>query len=98
MRAHPMANILGKTITGYWSKLKTNYFDYYALLVDEWAVTGRLKADTGKNFTSWAEFYGPHKHHNDAFTTTVGFLYFNASPFDHVTKFHSNVSTCRVLF
>jgi hypothetical protein len=71
MRAHHMANILGHTINGYWDKLNTTQFDYYALIVNEWVATDRLKAATGKNFSSWGDFFGPHKFHDDAFTATV---------------------------
>lgn len=71
MRAHPTADILGKTITKYWDGLKTTTHDYFALLADEWLSSDRLNANTGRNFTSWKEFYGPHKAYEDSFTTTV---------------------------
>jgi len=79
MRAHPMADSLGKTITGYWDSLKTTDSDYSALVADEWLATDRLNAVTGNNFSSWSEFFGPHKNHGDAFTITVLSVTFSAS-------------------
>ncbi|KAE9981003.1 hypothetical protein EG328_011904 [Venturia inaequalis] len=70
MRAHPIANILGKTITKYWNGLKRTTHDYFALLADEWLSSVRINADTGRNFTSWEKFYGPHEAYGDTFTTT----------------------------
>jgi hypothetical protein len=66
-----MADIIGNTITQYWDSLDTSAPDYYSLLADEWLATDRLNAATTRNFTSWGEFFGPHKTQGDTFTTTV---------------------------
>lgn len=94
MRAHPIANILGKTITKYWNGLKRTTHDYFSLLADEWLSSVRINADTGRNFTSWKEFYGPHEAHSDTFTTTVSFFQLA----DNIKADHdSNVLICRAL-
>ncbi|EKG16094.1 Peptidase S41 [Macrophomina phaseolina MS6] len=71
-RDHEMANTLGRVTTGFWDSLEPgtdDYDNYYQLLAsDEWVVTDRLNADTGANFTSWAEYYGPRTYHGDSFS------------------------------
>ena len=42
---------------------------YGAVAASEWVATDRLSAVTGQNFTSWAEFFGPHEYNSDLFTT-----------------------------
>jgi hypothetical protein len=71
MRAHPSADVMGETITDYWNTLNDTESDYYILSANEWVATDRLNANTGQNFTSWAEFFGPHLYDGDNFTTTV---------------------------
>jgi hypothetical protein len=41
------------------------------LLANEWVATDLIDADTGQNFSSWDEFYGPHLYNGDNFTTVV---------------------------
>ncbi|KKY20342.1 putative peptidase s41 family protein [Diplodia seriata] len=73
-RSFDLANSLGRFTTDFWSSLQpgtTDYDDWYdSLASDEWVVTDRLNADTGDNFTSWAEFYGPRTYHGDDFSLT----------------------------
>ncbi|KUJ17685.1 uncharacterized protein LY89DRAFT_747417 [Mollisia scopiformis] len=69
MRAHPSADVMGNTITGYFQSLNTTDEDYYALIGDEWVATDLINANTNQNFTSWAEFFGPHLYNGDNFTT-----------------------------
>lgn len=72
MRAHPMANALGATMTNYWNNNVTSDEDYYYLVANEWVVTDRLDASTGQNFTSWADFFGPSSFYDgDSFTKIV---------------------------
>lgn len=71
MRAHPAADVLGNTLTQLWDNPRLNQSYYYSLSVNEWVATDLLDADTGRNFTSWGEFYGPHMYDGDYFTTTV---------------------------
>lgn len=71
LRAHSAANVMGDAITSYWNALTEDDDDYYNLAADEWMSADRINADTNRNFTSWAEFYGPHLHNGDNFTTTV---------------------------
>jgi hypothetical protein len=71
MRAHYATNVMGDAITGYWTTLTEDDDDYYNLAADEWMSADRINANTNRNFTSWAEFYGPHQSHGDSFTTPV---------------------------
>ena len=71
LRAHASANVMGETITEYWDSLDPTYEDYYNLLANEWVATDLIDANTGQNFSSWAEFYGPHLYNGDNFTTVV---------------------------
>ena len=71
MRAHSSGNVMGQTVTDYWTTLNGGDQDYYALAANEWLATVRINAATGENFTSWAEFYGPYTDNGDTFTTTV---------------------------
>ena len=71
MRAQPVADVLGNTITSYYDTLPTNTYYYDVLSAYEWVATDRLDAETGENFTSWGQFFGPHPDHGDFFTTTV---------------------------
>ncbi|GAB7350679.1 hypothetical protein MBLNU459_g1242t1 [Dothideomycetes sp. NU459] len=68
LRAQPMADILGSTTTGFWNEQPDDGYYYYGLSQDEWVATDRIDAQTGDNFSSWAEFYGPETYNNDNFT------------------------------
>ncbi|KAH0559692.1 hypothetical protein GP486_003789 [Trichoglossum hirsutum] len=70
MRAHPSANVMGKTMTGYWDSLNDTDDDYYFLAANAWVATDRINANTGRNFSSWAEFFGPNLYNGDNFTNT----------------------------
>ena len=75
LRAQPLVDVLGNTITNYYNTVQTSTYEYYGLLsANEWVATDRLDAETDQNFTSWAQFYGPHADNNDYFTTTVFIL------------------------
>ncbi|KAK5257307.1 hypothetical protein LTR16_001024 [Cryomyces antarcticus] len=69
LRAHAAADALGNTVTQYWDNLDDQNYYYYQLTIDEWVATDRLNAATGSNFSSWSEFYGPHRAGEDNFTT-----------------------------
>lgn len=47
---------------------------FYALSASNWVATNYINAETGRNFTSWGEFFGPREHNGDFFTATVRFL------------------------
>lgn len=70
-RSHELANVLGGATTGYWDSLSLDDAAYYNLAADEWVITDRLNADTGRNFTSWSEYFGPLTNHGDSFSLTV---------------------------
>ena len=71
LRAHPTADVLGNTFTAYYKTLSTHDASYKFISASDWTATDRINADTGENFTSWGEFYGPHMYNGDSFTTTV---------------------------
>lgn len=71
-RSFEMANTLGSARTEWWNALdeddvadKNTKFDYAA---NEWVITDRLNAATGKNFTSWNEYQGPQFANGDSFS------------------------------
>lgn len=68
MRSSDLSNALGATTTGFWSSLNTTDPLYYLLAADEWVVTDRINAQTGQNFSSWQEFFGPIQNRGDAFS------------------------------
>jgi len=70
LRAHPQADVIGNTFTTYYAtNQSTNSSLYDALSASPWVSTDRLNAETGSNFTSWGEFFGPHDYNGDSFTT-----------------------------
>lgn len=70
-RSHELANVLGGAITAYWDSLPSNNHSYVDLVANEWVITDRLNAVTGRNFTAWSEYYGPVTYHGDNFSLTV---------------------------
>ncbi|KAI9657704.1 MAG: hypothetical protein M1821_002880 [Bathelium mastoideum] len=64
-RSHELANILGGAITDYFDR---SHDETYS--ADEWVVTDRLNAETGQNFTSWGEYFGPLTYQADNFSLT----------------------------
>lgn len=71
LRAHPMADALGNTLTTYFSTAQDIDPDFYdELAADVWVAPVYLDAATGQNFTDWPEFFGPHAENGDLFTTT----------------------------
>ena len=70
LRAHPTADIIGNTFTkSYTIDRSANSSTYDALSASDFVSTDRLNAETGQNFTSWGEFFGPHEFNGDSFTT-----------------------------
>ncbi|KAF2271383.1 uncharacterized protein EI97DRAFT_462876 [Westerdykella ornata] len=74
IRSHELANILGRTYSEWWSSLETGddgaedpLYRYFAS--SEW-VANRINAETGNNFSSWEEYYGPLSENGDAFSRT----------------------------
>ena len=70
LRAHATADVIGNTFTTYYTTNQSaNSSIYDALSASDFVSTDRLNAETGRNFTSWAEFFGPHEYNGDSFTT-----------------------------
>lgn len=78
MRAHNLANIIGKAYTEWWDSLEVGNEGaedilYQIFAGSEWVATNRINPATGRNFSSWDEFYGPLVERGDTFTLTVCF-------------------------
>ena len=70
LRAHATADVIGNTFTTYYeTDQSANSSVYDALSANDFVSTDRLNAETGQNFTSWGEFFGPHEYNGDFFTT-----------------------------
>lgn len=73
-RSFPAANVIGSATTNYWADLDEDNEDDYILksqlAADEWVITNRINAATGKNFTSWQEYQGPINANSDTFSLT----------------------------
>lgn len=69
-RSHALADVLGTTTTDYWNaiSLSGDPDDKYDGEASEWVITDRINALTGRNFTSWAEYYGPVAENGDTFS------------------------------
>ncbi|KAL8709816.1 MAG: hypothetical protein Q9225_007391, partial [Loekoesia sp. 1 TL-2023] len=68
LRAHDTANVLGNTISNYYSSSNSTTQDLFA--GSAWTAGSFINADTGRNFSTWAELFGPHMYNGDYFTTT----------------------------
>ncbi|KAI9654678.1 MAG: hypothetical protein M1821_005885 [Bathelium mastoideum] len=73
-RSHMLGNVLGDALTPWWDSLseddKLNADVQYAS--NEWIVTDRLNAETGQNFSSWPQYYGPRQYNGDNFSLIAG--------------------------
>ncbi|KAF2132542.1 hypothetical protein P153DRAFT_166525 [Dothidotthia symphoricarpi CBS 119687] len=73
-RSFELANVLGSTVSDYWTSLDENNPDDSIfkdeLAADEWVITTRINAATGRNFTNWTEYQGPINDHGDTFSLT----------------------------
>ncbi|KAL8825601.1 MAG: hypothetical protein Q9170_007732 [Blastenia crenularia] len=68
LRAHDTANVLGNTISNDFGSSNATTRDLFA--GSAWAAGTFINAETGQNFSSWAELFGPHLYNDDYFTTT----------------------------
>ena len=67
-RSHELSNILGEAYTEWWDQSGHNQPENYYWASNEWIVTNRINAATGKDFASWSEFYGPETSNGDNFS------------------------------
>jgi len=69
-----MADAIGQSIGSYFeeAELDTDYYnEYYSqFIASEWIVTDRINAQTGQDFGSWSEYFGPRRLNDDLFTLT----------------------------
>ncbi|KAL9624193.1 MAG: hypothetical protein Q9204_007886, partial [Flavoplaca sp. TL-2023a] len=70
LRAHDAANVLGSTFSANFESRRTNSTDADLFAGSVWTAQGYLNAETNRNFSSWAELYGPQQYNGDSFTMT----------------------------
>ncbi|CAI6333810.1 unnamed protein product [Periconia digitata] len=103
IRSHEAANILGTAYSEWWKSLETdgtaaNASDYQNLADNEWVIHNRINPETGRNYSSWQEYFGPVQANGDNFSRQQ--LYnltdplFNAAlfewlPLDFINEDHS---------
>ena len=70
LRAQPFANVIGNTFTQFYQdQISQNSSVYDDLSASDFVATSRIDVETNQNFTSWAQFFGPHPFNGDLFTT-----------------------------
>ncbi|KAL8698577.1 MAG: hypothetical protein Q9201_006494 [Fulgogasparrea decipioides] len=67
LRAHNAANVLGNTFSAFFDSSNATVRE--EVVGSAWTASTFVNADTGRNFSSWAELYGPHAYNGDYFTT-----------------------------
>ncbi|KAL8727200.1 MAG: hypothetical protein Q9181_005802 [Wetmoreana brouardii] len=67
LRAHNAADVLGNTFSTFFDGSNATMRE--EVVGSAWAASTFVNADTGRNFSSWAELYGPHAYNGDYFTT-----------------------------
>lgn len=71
MRATEVSNALGNFYIIYYDTHNFSQSDepsYEDLSASDWVATDYLNAETGQNFTSWADYFGSIAQHDDFFT------------------------------
>lgn len=63
-RNHKLADILGTSLTEYWTNLSESDDNKFKYEANEWVITDRLNAQTRQNFSSWAEYFGSRVEEN----------------------------------
>lgn len=89
-RNFPLGNLMGSATTKFWDSLNvtdpTELNIKEALSAEDWIITNRINAATGKNFTSWAEYQTPVGANGDVFTLTEQYdlanIVFDSAAFD----------------
>ncbi|KAL1800496.1 hypothetical protein ACET3X_000838 [Alternaria dauci] len=71
IRNHRWADILGTAYTDWWQSLDPDSLESQEYAASEWVAVNRINAATGRNFASWAEYFGPVLDRNDAFSRTL---------------------------
>ncbi|KAF2468287.1 uncharacterized protein BDR25DRAFT_305255 [Lindgomyces ingoldianus] len=73
-RSFDMANLIGSSTSNFWDSLDESNDNELTfkqeIAANEWVITDRLNAATGKNFTGWKEYQGPVDDNGDSFTLT----------------------------
>ncbi|KAI0451089.1 hypothetical protein F5B21DRAFT_528208 [Xylaria acuta] len=92
LRATHATNVMGETITDYFSQLPATDPDQSVLSTVEWVATTRVDADTDSNFTSWNQFFGPVLTSDDGFTKTQRFNLSNEVFVDNLVDNEGNFS------
>lgn len=73
-RSFELANVLGSARTEWWQSLnESDALDNYNKVdaaANDWVITDKLNANTGRNFSSWTEYQGPVSDKDDTFSLT----------------------------
>ena len=70
LRAQPLAGVIGNTFTTFFQDQKSKISSVYDdLRPSDFVSTSRIDVETNQDFTSWAQFLGPHPFNGDFFTT-----------------------------
>lgn len=71
-RNHPLGTTLGEAYTAHFDDdIQPEDPRYSDFLANEWVITSRLNAATGRNFSNWTEYAGPVLEKDDSFSVTV---------------------------
>jgi hypothetical protein len=74
MRAHSTADVIGQSFNTFFDNMSPgdDFYEenYSELISSEWVVTDRINAETRRNFSSWAEYFGPRLVKGNPFTLT----------------------------
>lgn len=72
-RSHHLGDILGESYSTRYDDIARRGLVDIETVANEWVVTSRLNAATGKNFTNWAQYNRAVLDNEDTFSQTVGF-------------------------
>lgn len=71
MRSHTAADILGTAYSQWWRSLNTDSAEYNDYSASEWVILNRINEATGREFSSWSEYFGPILERGDSFSQRV---------------------------
>ncbi|KAF1954422.1 hypothetical protein CC80DRAFT_517619 [Byssothecium circinans] len=69
-RSHRLADVLGESYTTRFNSLSKTGVSDFETVANEWVVSPRLNAATGKNFTTWNEYSNSTREKQDLFSAT----------------------------